>query len=178
MISVTDLESPALHVSPLSKGREAETAWLDVRGEPLYVSLKELKVLFPPSVYNGTGKETKKNVVFDLTAADHQGLAELERNIREAGAHVIGGAAWSSWLRAQGDRPARLKCKVTEATSYYDARRQGVACPSDEDWRGLTCNARVLVKAIWVHNKTAGLLAEVTDLQILERPAASRECPF
>ena len=177
MASVTDLEAPALHVSPLSKGRKVETAWLDTRGEPVYAMLSDLRVRFPPSVYNGTGKETKKNVVFDLTTANHQGLSELERRIREAGAYLLGGTAWNSWLSNEDQQP-RLKVKVTEATAYYDAQRQAVVCPPDEDWRGMACNARILVKALWVHNKSAGLLAEVTDLQVVEKPKAERVCPF
>ena len=176
MACASDLEAPAIHVSPLSKGRKVETAWLDIKGEPVYASLTNLRVRFPPSVYNGTGQETKKNVVFDLTMEDHKGLSELERRIREAGAYAIGGAAWNSWLRDE-DQP-RLKVKVTEATAYYDAACQAIVCPPDEDWRGMVCNARVLVKALWVHNKSAGLLAEVTDLQVVEKPKAERVCPF
>ena len=178
MDSVTDFEPSSLRVSPLTKGRRIETAWLDARGQPVYVTLNGLKVPFPPSVYNGTGNETKKNICFSLDDGAHQGLHELEQNIREAGAKVIGAAHWNSWIRPQTEFPALLKCKVNEATRYFDSARQPVPCPSDDEWRGLVCNARVLVKAIWVHNKSAGLLADVTDLQILEGAQETRECPF
>ena len=177
MFSVTDFEPSSLRVSPLTKGRRIETAWLDARGQPVYVTLNGLKVPFPPSVYNGTGNEAKKNICFSLDDA-HQGLHELEQNIREAGAKVIGAAHWNNWIRPETDGlSALLKCKVNEATQYFDSACQPVPCPSDDEWRGLTCNARVLVKAIWVHNKTAGLLADVTDLQVLDRQE-TRECPF
>ena len=66
MCSVSEVLSSKsrIHVPSLSKGRTIDAAWLDYKGNPLQVSLYGLKVPFPPSVYNGTGSESKKNLCF------------------------------------------------------------------------------------------------------------------
>ena len=171
MCFVSEVLSSAkrLHVSALNRGRKIETAWVDFKSEPLYVGLKGLKVPFPPSVFNGTGREAKKNLVFNVTDSAYEELLALEAALKEVDRHAIGTASWNSWVRPKDEYPARLKCKVTSETRYFDQECRLADTPSDNDWRGLECNAVLLVKAVYRASGAAGLMTEVTDLQVLDR---------
>ena len=70
-----------INVPSLNKGRKVDYAWLDYKGNPLQLSLKGLKVPFPPSVYNGTRRESKKNLCFNLNDSTYEELEALEKKL-------------------------------------------------------------------------------------------------
>ena len=73
-----------------------------------------------------------------------------------------------------------LRCKFTpSATFVYDTKLKHTEAP--QFWRNWTVNAMVKARGKWESRTQSGLCLEVTDIQLIEPPAAaneSRPCPF
>jgi hypothetical protein len=86
--------------------------------------------------------------------------------------------AYKPVSKRTGDYPRNLRVKVNtrglQATRYWDAAKNPVEAP--EHHAGLIFSARVTLRSLWFVNDTWGLVAECTDLKVLEAEAA--ECPF
>ncbi len=86
--------------------------------------------------------------------------------------------AYKPVTKKTGDYPRNLRVKVNtlglQATRYWDAAKNRVKAP--EQHAGLIFSARVTLRSLWFANDTWGLVAECTDLKVVEEAAA--ECPF
>ncbi len=86
--------------------------------------------------------------------------------------------AYKSVTKKSETNPTNLRVKVDtlglQATRYWDTAKTRVKPP--ETHAGLLFSARVTLRSLWFANDTFGLVAECTDLPVVEEAAA--ECPF
>jgi hypothetical protein len=136
-------------------------------------------VPFAPSVFNGTGGEPRKSIVFSVSDDVRRGLEAIEEWCREAlrdSTPQIDGI-WRSAIKPASRYPASLKAKVTlagpGACSFYDGESQRV--PEPEDWSSLACVPIVQVRGCYVQKGGAGLMLEVTALMVGGRREHARE---
>ena len=66
-----------------STNKMVEISNITFKGQPLRLKLDAwLRIVYEPSVYNGTGEEERKNIVLELTPEIEQALAAMEDTIR------------------------------------------------------------------------------------------------
>ena len=81
--------------------------------------------------------------------------------------------------KKMGKYPRNLRTKLNadqtwNAVRYWNAERTRIDAPAHH--AGMTTNAVVRLRAIWVSADAWGLVCDASDLQVLEAPVA--ECPF
>ena len=80
--------------------------------------------------------------------------------------------------KKQGEYPRNLRAKVNSAgfyaCRYWDGERKKAETPADH--AGLSFNAVVRLRSLWVGAEAWGLVCEATDLQILTQETV--DCPF
>ena len=81
--------------------------------------------------------------------------------------------------KKMGKYPRNLRAKLNadqtwNAVRYWNAERIRIDAPAHH--AGMTTNAVVRLRAIWVSADAWGLVCDASDLQVLEAPVA--ECPF
>jgi len=76
-----------------------------------------------------------------------------------------------------GEYPRNMRVKLSEGirpTRYWDAQRARIDTPPHH--AGMTVNAVVHLRGLWVSANAWGLVCDGTDIQILDAPIV--ECPF
>ena len=110
----------------------------------------DCEILYEPSVFQGTGAETRLNIVIRAPESAARALHGIEEAILPSG--------YISCLR---DGAVRAKIDVTTA-KFYDSEGE-VSAPSS--FRQ-ACNAFVEIKGTYSTRQATGLLIEVTALQL------------
>ena len=120
----------------------------------------DCEILYEPSVFQGTGAETRLNIVIRAPESAAQALRGIEEALLPSG--------YTSCLR---DGAIRAKIDVTKAR-FYDNEGE-VPAPASYRQR---CNALIEIKGTYSTRQAAGLLIEVTALELGGVKAASN--PF
>ena len=110
----------------------------------------DCEILYEPSVFQGTGAETRLNIVIRAPESAREALRVIEETILPNG--------YTSCLR---DGAIRAKIDVTRA-KFYDSEGE-IPAPSSYRQR---CNAFIEIKGTYSTRQAAGLLIEVTALEL------------
>ena len=109
----------------------------------------DCEILYEPSVFQGTGAETRLNIVIRAPESALQALRTIEEALLPSG--------YVSCLR---DGAIRAKIDVTKA-KFYNGDGE---VPPPSSYRQ-ACNAFVEIKGTYSTRQAAGLLIEVTALE-------------
>ena len=117
---------------------------LKYQGKTLSLKLGESQnttVAFEPSVYNGTGEEIRKGVVFCIGDEDYGGMAALEQwckdSLRATNPNID--TLWCSSAK-RSEKWGPLKAKINLGGGLYGAKFYDEAkepCDAPQEWRGL-----------------------------------------
>ena len=123
--------------------------------------LDNATIVYEPGVYQGTGEETRVNIVFSMSDQVQQEVQAMENALGDC----------SSCMRE-----GTIKAKVAlDRVRFFDATRNRIEKPGMI--RGFTCNAMVNVRGKWSTRNQQGLCLETTDIQLLGKED-SDVCPF
>ena len=111
----------------------------------------ENEIIYEPSAFQGTGQETRLNIMIRTSEEALNALADIERTILPSG--------YTSSMR---DGAIRAKIDVTKA-QFYDQAGEEVGQPASYRQR---CNAAIEIKGTYQSRQGSGLLLEVTALQL------------
>ena len=131
------------------------------------VRIENSRVVFEPSVYNGTGEETRLGIVLALGSADAEALEKFEARCRQA-LKLDGNKTWNSCVRRKDDAPV-LKAKINMEgsrkpcifTDMKGNRRESPPTPLC----GRACTAAVTLRTVYSQRLACGLVAEVVSLR-------------
>ena len=123
---------------------------------------------FPPSVFQGTGQEPRKSIVFSIPDEVRRQIELIEEHLREKlrpYAPQID-AIWHSSVKPPGQHPGSLRAKITlegpGACLFIDDENKVVDIP--EDWAGLTLIPVVEFRACYLQKGAAGMILEVVKV--------------
>lgn len=135
-----------------------------------------LRIMYEPSVYNGTGQEERKNIVLELTPEMEQVLATMEDTIRQTLDEKVPNieAIWVSSLKpASGFSGPTVKAKINvsgkQPCKFFDENNAATEPPSA--FKPLDAKVVLRIQGVYVQKQAAGLLMTVTHMQ--NRPAAT-----
>ena len=151
------------------------------KNKPLRLMLDEwLPIIFEPSVYNGTGNEERKNIVFGVSPTIEEGLAIMEDAILQAlsETHPNIHSMWVSSIKpANGDHEASLKAKINVAGKqqcrFFDETNQPTEVPSV--FRPLEAQIVLQVRGVYIQKTAAGLMLSVSHVQTRPSTGGSDE---
>ena len=110
----------------------------------------DCEILYEPSVFQGTGAETRLNIVIRAPESALQAMHAIEEALLPSG--------YTSCLR---DGAIRAKIDVTKA-KFYNSEGE---TPPPSSYRQ-RCNAFLEIKGTYSTRQAAGLLIEVTALEL------------
>ena len=140
--------------------------------------LESISIPFEPSVFQGTGAECRKGIVFDVPESVFAAFASVEEFCRQS---LDAQSLWCSSLRPSERYPATLKAKINVAgdrtAKFYNEANEPADPPTN--WRRLPCNAVVQLRGCYVQKQSVGMLFEVYHLQYNSEPTKVEEVsPF
>ena len=145
--------------------------------------LETITAPFEPSVFQGTGDEERKGILFNIPQDTFDAFAAVEEFCRQALDESFPKiqSLWSSSLRPSDKYPATLKAKINvsgaRAAKFYNDANEPAEQP--ENWKHLPCNAVLQVRGCYIQKQGIGMLLEVTHLQYGTEPSAVEEVsPF
>ena len=171
----------------LAKGN-MKICQLRFQGKPLTLKLgqdlESTTVIFEPSVYNGTGEETRKGIVFRISDDDFNAMAEFEQwclnALRATNPNVD--SLWSASAKKSDKWGSQLKAKINLSAGQWGAAFYNEAtepCSEPEEWRGLPVSLVLQVRGCYIQRQSIGLLIDVTHLQYKDLPEEPpHKCPF
>ena len=125
---------------------------------------------FAPSVFNGTGEETRQSVVFSIPDEVYQLLRSFEDDFK---AQLSTSECpkveemWHSSLKPAEKYAATFKAKINlsgdKACTFFTMDQEPAKAPSN--WRGLEVNAVLRIGGVYAQARGVGMLCEVTHLQ-------------
>ena len=132
-------------------------------GLTLPVIMTRATSLYEPSVYNGTGQETKLNLVLSVTDAVRDQIAAIETQLDL-------GPTSCSVLKS-----GSLKVKVDmERVSIYD-EQQEIFKPQLTQFAGAEIEVRLELRGTWKTASSSGLSIRCTDVRFC---AGGKTAPF
>jgi len=127
----------------------------------LPVIMTKATSLYPPSVYNGTGTESKLNLVLSVEDKVRDQIAEIETQLD------LGPSACSVFKNGS------LKCKIDlDRLNTYDANHQPCT-PSISQYAGVELQVRLELRGTWRTASSAGLSIRCTDIRFSNEAKAS-----
>ena len=119
----------------------------------LPVIMTKATSLYAPSVYNGTGLETKLNLVLSVTDAVRDQIAEIESCLD------LGPSACSVFKNGS------LKCKIDlDRLNVYDEQHQ-LFKPSLQQYAGAELEVCLDMRGIWKTASSSGLSIRCADIR-------------
>ncbi len=130
----------------------------NIRGEghPVHFKIDCLHIPFEPSVYNGTGVELRKGVLFDICEADAVALLAFEEKVKQLAG--LSSDKWNSCARPH-DGGWRLKAKINTGGERPCLGASGSV-------RGHAALAAVSVNGVYVQRQASGLVLDVVALRL------------
>ena len=123
--------------------------------------LRDVTVVYEPSVFGGDGTELRKNIVFEIPPSAIHAIHDLESKIDPRR------------LCSSIKDFSHLKCKIQmDKIAVYDTSQEII--PHPEFWRGFVVNVAILVKGIWHTKMQSGLSIEASSIQVL---CTDSQCP-
>jgi hypothetical protein len=113
---------------------------------------KAAKVVYEPSVYNGTGLEVRRNLVLAVDDSVRDQLATIETQLNL-------GPTLCSVLKPEG---VRVKIDM-EQVRLFDADHHQINAP--ERWANACVEVRLEVRGTWKTASNCGLSVSCTDLR-------------
>lgn len=147
----------------------------------LLEDLGKMRILFEPSLYNGTSEDQRVNIVMsigDETAAEIAKMEELVRDkLRAHVPHVD--QIWNSCLRPPSDRgggtlKAKLRVRNEGAVQCFNKDREEIPRPTT--WKGYSICPLIETRSIYVQARNAGLVLEVTAAVLGDNPNQKATC--
>ena len=119
----------------------------------LPVILTKATSLYAPSVYNGTGQETKLNLVLSVTDAVRDQIAAIESQLD------LGPTSCSVFKNGS------LKCKIDlERLNVYDEAHQ-LFKPTLQQFACAEIEVRLVLRGTWRTASSSGLSIRCTDIR-------------
>lgn len=122
----------------------------------------EAKILFEPSVYNGTGDEPRKNIVLEITEDDAKTLEDLEQTMRIRTG--ISAEKWNSCVKRVDGTRLKAKINMMGPRQCEFLGPNGEATPP-ESLRNRAATAAILVRGIYMQRQASGLMVDVVALK-------------
>jgi hypothetical protein len=120
------------------------------------------RILFEPSVYNGTGDEPRKNIVFEITEESAKQIEEIENWTR-----VQTGIPLDKWVSClkRAETP-RLKAKINMSGSRVCEflGPEGQTNPPDS-FRNRAGVVAILIRGVYLQRQATGLMIDVVALK-------------
>jgi hypothetical protein len=175
-ISVQQLQEglDTLRLSPpkdVQRGMRIYSLTLEDR--PLLLKLAgdmhSITVPFEPSVFNGTGDEPRKGIVFNITPELLEVVAQLEDTCRQLLGETIPNidALWCSSVKPSEKYSATLKAKINvsgpRVCPFFDEANKPAEAPVT--WKGLPVNAVLSIRGCYSQRQNVGMIIEVVALQ-------------
>jgi hypothetical protein len=159
--------------SPKDVPRGMRIYSLSLEGSPLLLKLagdmQTLTVPFEPSVFNGTGDEPRKGIVFNITPEILEAVAQLEDTCRQLLGETIPNidALWCSAVKPSEQYSAKLKAKINvsgpRVCPFFDEANNPAEAPVS--WKGLPVNAVVSVRGCYSQRQNVGMILDIVALQ-------------
>ncbi len=136
----------------------------NVSGEngPPCFKVENVRVLFEPSVYNGTGEEERKGIVMEITEEDAKRIEELENWMRIKSG--ISPDKWISCVRKTDGHQLKAKINMRGPKQCEFIGPQGEKDPPDS-LRGRLATAALLVRGIYMQRQASGLMVDVVAMR-------------
>lgn len=136
---------------------------------PIYLKICESVVVFEPSVYNGTGDETRKGIVLEISEDDAKLIEDVERSVRA----MVASDKWNSCIRRE-NKSVRVKAKIEmsgeRSCEFHGGPDEGDgAAPSS--LRGRKASVILHVKGLYVQRNASGLMIDVVAMRYGEKPS-------
>ena len=119
-------------------------------------------VVFEPSVFNGTGEESRKGIVFELSEKDANDLSALEVRIR-----TLAGIPVTKWNFCVTNSRLKAKINMSGMRQCEFVGPNGESTPP-ESLRGREVTAAIAIRGIYQQKKASGLMMDVVALRYSE----------
>jgi len=120
------------------------------------------KIIFEPSVYNGTGEEERKNIVMAITEEAAKEIEELENWTRiRVG---VTPEKWNSCVKRVNGPQLKAKINMSGQRQCEFAGHNG-AKVAPTYLRGRSATAAILVRGVYMQRNAAGLMIDVVALR-------------
>ena len=129
--------------------------------KPVQFFLRDVMIIYEPSIFGGDGSETRVNVTISCDDANMAAIRALEGT--------------DDFTIVSAVKQMGVRAKMDKANVHvYDA--EGNAAPAPAAWRGARVNALLVAKGTWKSRSGMGVCLECTSLQLL--PDEPMVCPF
>ena len=130
----------------------------------------KVTIPFEPSVFQGTGEESRKGIVLSIDDASFQRLQGIDKQLMKdlTAAYPDIASRWHSPLKEATEKyPAQLKAKINikgdKICKCFNPEGKPLDLP--KQWRRLEASAVIRVGGVYIQARNAGLLLDVTHLQ-------------
>jgi hypothetical protein len=173
------LEDFAISEVKASANKMLKIANITFKGQPLFLKSNAwMRIVYEPSVYNGTGEEERKNIVLELTPEIEQVLATMEDTIRQTLDENIPNidAIWVSSLKPETSNlgptvKAKINVSGKQPCKFFDENNAATEPPLA--FKSLDAKVVLRIQGVYVQKQAAGLLMTVTHMQ--NRPVTKAE---
>lgn len=135
---------------------------------PIYLKICESVIVFEPSVYNGTGDETRKGIVLEISEDDAKLIEDVERSVRA----MVASDKWNSCIRRENNS-VRVKAKIEmsgeRSCEFHGGPDEGDGVPSS--LRGRKASVILHVKGLYAQRNASGLMIDVVAMRYGEKPS-------
>ena len=186
VITEVPVDSLALSPPTESKNGQMKICYLTQDGTPLIARLStglDATTPFPPSVYNGTGYETRKGIIFHVPERARDAIVGIEDFCKAALRTDMPSVDmfWNPACKTREPYGAQLKAKINvgddaKAVKFYDASGNPAEPPST--WHRMPCNGLLNIRGVYCQRNAVGLIIDVSALQHEATPVVEVACPF
>ena len=140
-------------------------------GQPLKLKIDTWqRIVYEPSVYNGTGEEERKNIVLEITPEIEQALATMEDTVRQSLNETISkiDSIWCSAIKPAtifNGPTLRAKIRVSgkQHCNWFDASNTVTDVPLV--FKGLEAKTVLHVQGVYIQKQAAGMILNLTHMQ-------------
>jgi hypothetical protein len=163
-------------ISAPTASNAIQVAYLKYNGKPGQLQLTSKAELgsvttpWAPSVYKGTGNESRVTMTVNVPDAVREQMELVEERIRDLARPYVPkiDSIWHSSTKPSDKHPSSLRAKIVvsgdRACPCVDAEGNPVPLPTD--WAGLAVVPVVHVKGVYIQKTLAGLVMEVSSLMV------------
>jgi hypothetical protein len=137
--------------------------------------LGSMRVLYEPSVYNGSGSEERVNITMSIDEDAATSILNMEKLVRDQLRPSVPNVdqIWNSCIRPPSERTGHtFKCKVRlrgeGCVRCFSRTREEMALP--QSLRGYSIVPVVEVRSAYVQRSSAGLVLEMTACILGDSP--------
>lgn len=154
-----------------SSNKMLKIASVAYKDSPIRIKLDTWhRIVYEPSVYNGTGDEQRKNIVFEISPEIEHALAALEDTLRQLMEERVSNidSIWCSAIKPATDfngptMKAKIRVSGEQVCKFFDENNMTRETP--EVFKALDAKVVLCIQGIYVQKQAAGLLMTVTHMQ-------------